>query len=73
MSKQQQEVLEGKVEEILAGGFFRIRCNDNSLVLAKLKRRLSRYSYRLMEGDQVQVQVSPSDKSTGLICKVIGK
>jgi translation initiation factor IF-1 len=60
----------GTIEEILAGGFFRIRCEDGTLVLAKPKGRLRRQAYRLMVGDPVDVEMAHNDLSTGLISEV---
>ena len=65
--------LNGNIEEILAGGFFRVRCEDGTLVLAKARGKLRRAAQRLMVGDAVTVQASPQDLSTGLIADIAGR
>jgi translation initiation factor IF-1 len=67
MSKTDHIELDGVVEEVLAGGMFRIRLDSGLLVLAHLAGKMRKYRIRIVLGDQVRIAVSPYDPTRGRI------
>ncbi len=67
VSKEELVQLEGEVILIAKGGNFRVRCENNHEVLAKLAGRVRRNRIRVVLGDKVTVAVSPYDPSRGFI------
>ena len=49
------------------GGHFRVKCDNDHEVLAKLAGKMRRRRIRVVLGDRVTVAVSPYDASRGFI------
>lgn len=60
-------LLEGRTEEALKGGHFRIRLDNDRIVLAHLSGTMRRNRIRVLPGDRVQVEVSAYDLGRGRI------
>ena len=67
MSKTDHIELDGVVEEVLAGGMFRIRLESKLVVLAHLAGKMRKYRIRIVLGDSVRIAVSPYDPTRGRI------
>jgi translation initiation factor IF-1 len=67
MSRTDHIELDGVVEEVLAGGMFRVRLDSGLVVLSHLAGKMRKYRIRIVLGDQVRVAVSPYDPSRGRI------
>ena len=67
MSKTDHIELDGVIEEVLAGGMFRVRLDSGLLVLAHLAGKMRKYRIRIVLGDQVRIAVSPYDPTRGRI------
>jgi translation initiation factor IF-1 len=67
MAKQDHIELDGVVEEVLAGGMFRVRLDSGLVVLAHLAGKMRKFRIRIVLGDRVKVAVSPYDPSRGRI------
>ena len=67
MAKDEHVELEGEVVFVAKGGHFRVRCNNDHEVLAKLAGKMRRRRIRVVLGDRVTVAVSPYDPSRGFI------
>jgi translation initiation factor IF-1 len=67
MSKEDLIELQGMVTEVLAGGNYRVKINENHEVLARLNGKMRQYRIRVIMGDRVTVGVSPYDLKRGLI------
>ncbi|MGA0163476.1 MAG: translation initiation factor IF-1 [Bdellovibrionota bacterium] len=68
MARDDLVKLEGTVEEIAAGGIYRVKLDMNEQVLnAKLCGKMRRFSIKVLPGDRVTVGLSPYDLSHGLI------
>ncbi|MFO8072615.1 MAG: translation initiation factor IF-1 [Polyangia bacterium] len=67
MAKQDHIELDGVVEEVLAGGMFRVRLDSGLMVLAHLAGKMRKFRIRIVLGDRVKVAVSPYDPSRGRI------
>jgi len=67
MTKQDHIELDGVVEEVLAGGMFRVRLDSGLVVLSHLAGKMRKFRIRIVLGDQVRLAVSPYDPSRGRI------
>lgn len=68
MSKDDLLQIPGRVTELLAGGFFRIKAEQgNRMFNARISGRLRRFHIKVIPGDYVTVAVSPYDPTHGLI------
>jgi translation initiation factor IF-1 len=67
MTKQDHIELDGLVEEVLAGGMFRVRLDSGLVVLAHLAGKMRKFRIRIVLGDHVRIAVSPYDPSRGRI------
>jgi len=57
----------GKVTEVLPNGFFRVRLENEHLVLAHMAGKMRKFRIKIIQGDGVTVQLSPYDLSRGRI------
>jgi translation initiation factor IF-1 len=60
-------VLEGRTEEALRGGTFRIALDNGRMVLGHLSGKMRRNRIRILPGDRVQIEVSAYDLDRGRI------
>ena len=67
MSRDDLIQMEGVVTRILGAGTMEIECENNFIVKAVLSGRMKKNRIKVMQGDRVQVRVSPYDISHGLI------
>ena len=67
MPKTDHIEFDGCVEEVLAGGMFRVRLESGLVVLAHLAGKMRKFRIRIVLGDNVRVAVSPYDPSRGRI------
>lgn len=68
MSKEDFIELKGKVTDKLAGGKFRVKLDDNDMiVLCTLSGKMMMNKIMVLVGDSVTVELSPYDLSRGRI------
>lgn len=67
MAKQEAVEVEGVVTEVLPDQNFRVRLQNDHVVLAYAAGRMSRFHIRVLVGDTVTLQMSPYDLSRGRI------
>jgi translation initiation factor IF-1 len=67
MAKQDAIEMEGVVEEVLPNATFRVRVNGGHDVLTTLGGKMRQFRIRVLQGDQVKIEVSPYDLSRGRI------
>ena len=67
MAKEDHIELDGVVEEVLAGGMFRVRLDSGLVVLAHLAGKMRRFRIRIVLGDSVRSAGSPYDLTRGRI------
>lgn len=60
-SKEQAIELEGTVAAVLAGTMFRVKLNNDHLVLAHISGKMRKRFIRLVVGDRVKIEMSPYD------------
>ncbi|MDD5569294.1 MAG: translation initiation factor IF-1 [Candidatus Pacebacteria bacterium] len=58
---------EGTVIESLPNGFFKVKLEDDSEVLAHLAGKLRVFKIRILPGDNVTVEMTPYDDKRGRI------
>jgi translation initiation factor IF-1 len=69
LTKSQDDafVVEGRTEEALKGGRFRIALENGHSVLGHLSGKMRRNHIRILPGDRVQVELSSYDLTKGRI------
>ncbi len=60
-------IKEGVVEETLPNTTFRVRLEDDSLILAHLSGKMRMHYIKILPGDKVRLEISPYDLSKGRI------
>jgi translation initiation factor IF-1 len=66
-TKDDAFVLEGRTDEALKGGVFRISLDNGHTVLGHLSGKMRKNRIRILPGDRVQVEVSAYDLNKGRI------
>ena len=70
MSNQKKEDhidMEGQITQCLSNGFFRVKLENDFVILAHLSGKIRRNSIRIVLGDRVSVELSPYDLTRGRI------
>jgi translation initiation factor IF-1 len=67
MAKEQAIEVEGLVTEVLPDRNFRVKLQNDHVVLAYLAGRMSKFRIRVLVGDMVTLELSPYDLSRGRI------
>jgi translation initiation factor IF-1 len=62
----------GVVQETLPSAMYKVRLDEGSLVLAHVADRIDRNFVRLLVGDRVRLELSPTDVGRGRIVGKIG-
>ena len=67
MAKEEAIEVEGKIVERLRNSRFRVELAGGHQVLAYVSGKMRRFSIRILEGDTVQLMLSPYDLTQGRI------
>lgn len=67
MSKQQSIEQEGIVTEVLSNAMFRVKCKNNHEILAYSSGKMKKFKIKIIEGDEVMLEISPYDPTRGRI------
>ena len=67
MSKQNFLEFKGKITELLPNTMFRVKLENNREILAHTAGRLKKNRIRILNGDNVLVEVTPYDLTKGRI------
>ena len=68
MAKEDYIKLEGMVTEVLPGSQYRVKLVENEhIVLAYLSGKMKQHKIHVIEGDRVDVEMTPYDLSKGRI------
>ena len=65
--KEQKLIHEGLITESLPNGMFRVRLDNEDLILGYASGRIRRSFIRILPGDRVKIEVSRYDSSKGRI------
>jgi translation initiation factor IF-1 len=67
MSKEEAIEVEGTVIEPLPNAMFRVKLENEHVVLAHISGKMRKYFIKILPGDKVTVELSPYDLSRGRI------
>ncbi len=67
MAKEEPIELEGVVNEVLPNANFRVGLSNGHEILAYLSGKMRKHYIRVLEGDQVTVEISPYDMTRGRV------
>lgn len=67
MSKEDKIKLKGVVTEVIQGGNFKVRLENNVEVMANVSGKIRVYKIQILKGDAVEVELSPYDLTRGRI------
>jgi translation initiation factor IF-1 len=67
VSKDDHIEFDGVVTEVLTGGMFRVKIDDDHIVIAHLAGKMRKFRIKVVLGDRVKVAVSPYDPNRGRI------
>ena len=69
MSKEDLVQVEGVITDVLAGGNYKVKLENEQEITAKLSGRMRKYYIRVILGDKVTIGLSPYDPTHGLIVR----
>lgn len=67
MSKEDLLEVVGVIEEVLPGNMFRVKLENNHIVLCYMGGKLKQHKIRVILGDNVRVEMSPYDLTKGRV------
>ncbi len=67
MEKEKALEVEGIVLEPLPNAMFRVKLDNDHVVLAHISGKMRKYYIRILPGDKVKLEMSPYDLSKGRI------
>ena len=67
MSKEEAIEVEGTVTEALPNAMFRVKLQNDHVVLAHISGKMRKYYIRILPGDKVKLEMSPYDLTKGRI------
>lgn len=67
MQKEESIEVEGTVLEPLPNAMFRVKLQNDHMVLAHISGKMRKYYIRILPGDKVKLEMSPYDLSKGRI------
>ena len=67
MAKEESIELEGTVIETLPNTMFRVKLDNDHLVMTHISGRMRKHYIRILTGDRVTVQLTPYDLTKGRI------
>ena len=67
MSKEELIGVEGEIVEALPNAMFRVKLDNNHIVLAHVSGKMRMHFIRILPGDKVKLELSPYDLTRGRI------
>jgi translation initiation factor IF-1 len=67
MAKQQVIKQDGIIEEALSNAMFRVRLENDHIIIATISGKMRMNYIRILPGDKVSVEMSPYDLTRGRI------
>ena len=67
MAKEDLIEVEGEIVEALPNAMFRVKLDNDHIVLAHVSGKMRMHFIRILAGDKVKVQLSPYDLTRGRI------
>lgn len=69
MSKEDAIKVEGKVVDVLPNATFRVEINNGVKILGHISGKMRQNQIRILEGDNVEIELSPYDLTKGRITR----
>jgi translation initiation factor IF-1 len=69
LSKDDLLQIDGVITDVLAGGNYKVKLENEQEITAKLSGRMRKYYIRVILGDKVTIGLSPYDPTHGLIVR----
>jgi translation initiation factor IF-1 len=69
MAKEDVVKLEGEVVDVLPNAMFRVKLENNSLVLGHISGKMRQNDIKILLGDTVEIEMSPYDLTKGRIVR----
>mgnify|MGYP002633372158 FL=1 len=69
MSKEDHIVVVGKVIQVLPNARFKVKLENEHVLLAYVGGKMRKFEIRIIMGDEVQVEVTPYDLTQGRIVR----
>ena len=67
MAKQQSIKQDGVISEVLPNAMFRVKLDNEHVILATISGKMRMHFIRIMSGDKVGIEMSPYDLTRGRI------
>ena len=67
MAKEDKVEFEGEVIEALPNAMFRVKLDNDHVVLGHVAGKMRRFRIRILPGDRVKLELSPYDLTRGRI------
>jgi len=67
MAKQQAIKQDGEIVEVLPNAMFRVKLDNEHVILATISGKMRMHFIRIMSGDKVGIEMSPYDLTRGRI------
>ena len=67
MAKEDKITLDAEVTEALPDAMFKVRLQNDQVILAYVSGKMRKFFIRILPGDRVTVEMSPYDMTTGRI------
>ena len=67
MAKEELIEVEGEIVEALPNAMFKVKLENNHIVLAHVSGKMRMHFIRILPGDKVKLELSPYDLSRGRI------
>lgn len=67
MAKEELIEVEGEILEALPNAMFRVKLDNDHVVLAHVSGKMRMYFIRILAGDRVKLELSPYDLNRGRI------
>ena len=67
MAKEKPIEVDGEIQETLPNATFRVRLDNDHVILAHVSGKMRMHYIKLLPGDKVKIEMSPYDLSKGRI------
>lgn len=67
MAKEDNLRITGKVNEVLPNAMFRVELENKHQIIAYLGGKMRRHDIKIIQGDSVEVEMSPYDLTRGRV------
>jgi translation initiation factor IF-1 len=67
MAKEEKIEMEGEIVEALPNTMFRVKLDNDHMVLGHISGKMRRHYIRILPGDRVKIELSPYDLERGRI------